>query len=80
MEFEFVNNTKRMFSLISNEMVRTYHFEVGDPLVIDRPKTLHVSGSGHYVVDICNVCYFIPHDSFLYLTWLPRVNEPHFTC
>lgn len=74
-EFELINESNREFEDISNEEIRKYVWS-DDYLIIEEPQWLHVSGSGHYVVDIDGDCFFIPW-GWLFISWRPWEGEPH---
>lgn len=55
------NESDREFTELTNELQRTYLYASGNKIVIDDPIALHMSGSGHYVVDSSGVITFLPY-------------------
>ncbi len=75
-EFDDRNESGRVFSDISTELMRTYVYAGGEELVIDHPIALHVSKSGHYVASTDGVVTFFPYgpNGWLALKFISHVN------
>jgi len=72
------NMTDREFTDISSEAWREYILTDGTCLEITNPQWLHISDSGHYVVDSINRVYFVPHASIFTMQWQVKSGHPHF--
>lgn len=78
-EIELINTSKHVFTDISSEDFREYHYLIGDITIrIKRPQWLAVSESGgHRVLDGDGVSYYIK-DGWDYITWKVGKGLPHF--
>lgn len=77
-QFTNGNESGREFTDITHEATRTYIFASGFKLVIEEPIALHISKSGHYVVETDGVVTFIPYgpNGFVALQFVALANKP----
>jgi hypothetical protein len=75
-EIDLKNESKREFVDISMEQDRTYRVLGDEEIYISRPQWLHVSKSGHYVLDYNETMHFIPN-GWIELSWRPKPGNPH---
>lgn len=76
---EFINLSDLIFTDISSELYRNYHFNNGEDLFISAPLFLNVSKSGgHRLIDNAGICYYIQPAQGWYITWSVSNGNPHF--
>jgi hypothetical protein len=79
MKFEDIKNeSERKFSDISSEFSREYVYPAGVgtstiSVHIDCPIGLHVSKSGHYIIDAQGTTHYVPF-GFIHLHWKADPN------
>jgi len=73
---DFLNESNHEFIDISSENFREYRFPQNEKVLIESPKKLSVSESGHRIWDGVN-SYFIPY-GWIQLRWQVKDNGPHF--
>lgn len=75
---DFKNESDLVFSDISSEAWREYHFESGAKVRIDGPQRLHVSDSGgHRIFDSQGLSHYIPK-GWIHLIWETKPGHPNF--
>jgi len=74
---ELRNGTDMKFVDVSSETLRRYFFPGGEVVAIDDPQFLHVSRSGHRVLDGRGFSHYIPK-GWIHLEWKVADGEPHF--
>ena len=74
---ELRNESGREFKDISSEGYRTYKLCNGETYIIVNPQFLHVSKSGHYILDDDGVMHYLPCISWYTISWKAREGSPH---
>jgi hypothetical protein len=74
----FRNGTALVFTDISTEAFRTYHFPGNTSVQIIRPLKLNVSASGgHRIYSADGRSHYIP-PAWVHLEWQAMDDKPHF--
>ena len=76
-EVELRNGTNHEFVDISSEEFRDYVFPGNEIIRVSDPQFLHVSRSGHRLVDGEGRSHFVPK-GWIHLTWKVKDGQPHF--
>ena len=76
-QLDLRNQSGLEFTDISSERWREYLFADGETVVIDNPLQLHVSQTGHRILDAQGISHFVP-TTWKQLRWEARENAPHF--
>ncbi len=72
------NTTDKVFTDISVEAERTYHFGYGQEITVDEPTHLHVSETGgHRLLTAAGKGVYIPA-GFIGITWTVKAGSPTF--
>lgn len=75
---ELRNQTDLVFTDISSERRRIYHFDSNKSIQIYNPLWLNVSDSGgHRILDNQGNCHYIP-SGWIHLEWNVNEGQPHF--
>lgn len=78
LEKAFKNESNNVFTDISSEEYREYHFSGGELIRIDQPLKLNVSPSGgHRLYDASGVSHYIPK-GWKHLKWKAWPGLPNF--
>lgn len=72
------NNTKFEFTNIESEEFRTYVFDSGAEVTINKPSQLSISKSGgHRVLDLDGISHYIP-SGWVHLFWKAKEGDYNF--
>ena len=73
----FINESGLEFVDISSETYREYVFGDKASVRVEEPLFLHVSESGHRILDSVGVSHYVP-SGWVHLRWKAKEGSPHF--
>ena len=75
---ELRNESGLLFTDISSEVRRSYHYPGGQVLTIEGPQFLHVSKSGgHRLLDEAGQSWYVA-PGWRAINWIAKDDKPHF--